>query len=172
VFGLRGFGIGLAGTTAEQTGDSNNSLLPSIKSPGQQTVFKYRSGVIADGDRQRITPQLYYYRGSFGLIGEWVQVDQDITFVTDDGTRHDTVDTDAWQLAMSWFVTGEQNSFRGYTPLTTFTRHAPGWGAPRAQGPLSRVQRGRRRLRGRFRLFADPTVSARRALMLSGSTGI
>jgi phosphate-selective porin OprO/OprP len=163
VFGLRGFGIGLAGTTAEQTGDSNNSLLPSIKSPGQQTVFKYRSGVIADGDRQRITPQLYYYRGSFGLIGEWVQVEQDVTFVNDSGTRHDTVDTDAWQLAMSWFVTGEQNSFRGYTPLTTFTRHAPGWGALELKARYDEFNVDDAAFAGGSNSFADPTVSVHKA---------
>jgi phosphate-selective porin OprO/OprP len=131
VFGLRGFGIGIAGTTTDQTGDAlKDTLLPSIKSPGQQTVFKYRTGVIADGDRQRISPQFYYYRGPFGLMGEYVKVKQDVSFLTAAGTtRSDEVDTDAWQLAASWFITGEDELYRGYNPLSSFTPHGTGWGA-------------------------------------------
>src|SRR4029453_8294772 len=129
-FALRGLGFGIAGTTTDQTGDAVNTLLPSIRTPGQQTMFRYRTGVFADGDRQRIAPQVYYYRGSFGLLGEWTQVSQDVTFVTAAGlTRHDTIDTDAWQLAMSWFVTGEENKYRGYTPLTSFPPRGTGLGA-------------------------------------------
>ena len=163
-FALRGLGFGIAGTTADQTGDATNSLLPSIRTPGQQTMFRYRTGVIADGDRQRIAPQAYYYRGSFGLLGEWTQVSQDVTFVTAAGlTRHDTVDTDAWQLAMSWFVTGEENKYRGYTPLTSFTPHGTGWGALELKARYQQFNADDAIFAGGADSFADPTVSVSEA---------
>jgi phosphate-selective porin OprO/OprP len=163
-FALRGLGFGIAGTTTEQTGDATNSLLPSIRTPGQQTMFKYRSGVIADGDRQRIAPQLYYYRGSFGLLGEWTQVSQDVTFVTAAGLmRHDTVDTDAWQIAMSWFVTGEENKYRGYTPLTTFTPRGDGWGALELKARYQQFKADDAIFAGGADSFADPAAAVNEA---------
>ena len=65
-------------------------LLPSFRTPGQSTFFRFRqfsttvgapAGTIADGERTRIAPQLYYYVGSFGLIGEYTEVSQDVSRV-------------------------------------------------------------------------------------------
>ena len=33
------------------------------------------NATFANGERLRLAPQLYYYRGSFGLLGEYTQVE-------------------------------------------------------------------------------------------------
>ena len=82
-FAIRGLGIGIAGTYTDQTGNATQPLLPSFRTPGQSTFFRFRqfgttagsaAGTIADGERTRIAPQLYYYVGSLGLIGEFTEV--------------------------------------------------------------------------------------------------
>ena len=70
-FALRGLGFGVAGTYTDQTGNATQPLLPAFRSPGQATFFRYRgtgttgTGIptIADGERTRLAPQLYYYVG-------------------------------------------------------------------------------------------------------------
>src|SRR5688572_7768936 len=83
-FAVRGLGFGIAGTYTDQAGDATQPLLPTFRSPGQATFFRYRAtgttaGTIADGERTRIAPQLHYYAGSFGLIGEYTEVSQDVS---------------------------------------------------------------------------------------------
>ncbi len=84
-FALRGLGFGVAGTYVNSTGSTTTTLLPSYRTPGQQTFFSYRgttaasgttpavNGTIADGERLRWTPQAYYSLGSFAVLGEYVQ---------------------------------------------------------------------------------------------------
>jgi phosphate-selective porin OprO and OprP len=163
VFALRGFGVGIAGTFGDETGDATNTLLPSFRTPGQQTFFRYASGTIADGDRIRLAPQAYYYRGSFGLLGEWTRVEQDLTRVTDTVTRSGSVDTEAWQIAMSWFVTGEEAKYRGYTPITSFTPSGDGWGALELKARYHVLDIGDEAFAGGADAFADPLASSSEA---------
>ena len=87
---LRGFGLGLAYSHGEQSGNAATSNLPRYVTPGQQTFFNYLAtsaatattpsvpGAFADGTRERISPQFYYYIGPFGLLGEYVQSKQEV----------------------------------------------------------------------------------------------
>jgi phosphate-selective porin OprO/OprP len=117
-------------------------LLPAYRTPGQQSFFSYRAstaatgttpavnnGTYADGERLRWTPQFYYSLGKFGLLGEYVNVSQDVTRVNGTVTRSDTLDNSAWQLQFAWFVSGEEEAFKGFTPQSTFEPGKPGWGA-------------------------------------------
>jgi phosphate-selective porin OprO and OprP len=134
-FALRGLGLGIAGTFTDQKGNAIQPLLPSFRTPGQSTFFRYRTpsptaaGTIADGERTRLAPQLYYYYGRLGLIGEYTEVSQDVSRVTAIGLREDSIDTSAWQLAASYFLTGEEAAFRGFKPKTTFSPADGTWGA-------------------------------------------
>jgi phosphate-selective porin OprO and OprP len=140
-FVLRGLGFGVAGTYVNSTGSTTTTLLPSYRTPGQQTFFSYRAsaaasgatpavnGTFADGERLRLTPQAYYYLGSFGVLGEYVKVSQDVTRVTAAGTRSASLDNTAWQVQFAWFATGEDESFRGYTPSSVFSLDNGTWGA-------------------------------------------
>jgi phosphate-selective porin OprO/OprP len=138
-FNLRGLGIGIGSTWQDVTGSSANPYLSAYRSQGQQSVFSYRANTAngvtpnnatyANGERLRLAPQVYYYRGSFGFLGEYTQVKQDVSRTVAAVTRSDTLTNTAWQGQFSWFVTGEEESYRGFTPQSTWQPGKAGWGA-------------------------------------------
>jgi phosphate-selective porin OprO/OprP len=138
-FNLRGLGFGIGSTWVDVDGSAANTALSAYRSPGQQSVFSYRANTatgvtpnnatFANGQRLRLAPQLYYYRGRFGLLGEYTQVEQDVSRVVGATTLSDTLTHSAWQAQFSWFITGEEETFRGFTPGSTFQLGKPGWGA-------------------------------------------
>jgi len=167
-FAIRGLGIGIAGTYTDQVGNLTQPLLPSFRSPGQATFFRYRAfgttaGTIADGERTRIAPQLYYYVGSFGLIGEYTEVSQDVSRVVTAGNRTGSVDSDAWQLAASYFLTGEEAAFRGFQPKSRFAPSEGTWGAFEVVARVQSLSVGDEAFAGGADSFADPLASARQA---------
>jgi phosphate-selective porin OprO/OprP len=121
---LSGLGFGLAGTTADWNGPISEAN-HNYRTPGQQTFFQYHSSVNADGKQTRLSPQFYYYTGPFGVIGEYARVKHDVSR----GSRSETLSHDAWQLAASWVLTGEDNSFKSITPKQAFDIDKGGWGA-------------------------------------------
>lgn len=129
---LRGVGFGVAGTYGEQDG-----ALRSLVSPGQQTFFSYTTGagtvaapnVTADGNIWRVSPQAYYYVGPFGVFGEYVISSQEVRQTAGAAITLDTLRNKAWQVAASWFLTGEENSFKAVTPQNPFKFGGEGWGA-------------------------------------------
>lgn len=123
---LAGLGFGLSGTHSNFNGASSTSLLPSYKNPSQTTnFFTYSTGTYASGDRDRLSPQAYYYYGPFGVIGEYAWVSQDIQ----NGVNTANVKNDAWQIAGSWLITGEDASFKGVKPKRVFDADQGTWGA-------------------------------------------
>lgn len=124
---LAGLGFGLAATHGNFKGTSTASGLPAYKTAGQQSsFFAYTStSVFANGARDRISPQAYYYNGPFGVITEYARVSQDVT----NGTKSDKLDNDAWQIAGSYLLTGEDASFKGVKPKQVFSTDGGGWGA-------------------------------------------
>ncbi|MES1263625.1 MAG: porin, partial [Peristeroidobacter soli] len=129
-FNLRGLGFGIGATWQDLEGAASNPYLPSYRSQGQLSVFSYRgstatgttpnNATFANGERLRLAPQLYYYRGSFGFLGEFTQVAQDVSRTVGGLTRSDTLTNSAWQGQFSWFVTGEEETYKGFTPGSTF----------------------------------------------------
>jgi phosphate-selective porin OprO/OprP len=165
-FALRGLGVGIAGSYTDQVGTAAQPLLPTFRTPAQATFFRYRAGAtptLADGERTRLAPQLYYYVGSFGLIGEYTKVSQEVSRATGTSARSDTVDTTAWQLAASWFLTGEEASFRGFRPNSVFAVGKDGWGAFELAARYHQLSIDGAAFAGSAASFADPAVSARKA---------
>jgi phosphate-selective porin OprO/OprP len=121
---LRGLGLGVAGTWGNQDGP-----LRSFVTPGQQRFFSYNSDVVADGDHWRLSPQAYYYWGPFGLLGEYVVSNQEIRRGSDSTGTFETVKNTAWQVAVSYILTGENNSFKPLVPKRPFSLNGGGWGA-------------------------------------------
>src|SRR5262249_33584057 len=87
-FALRGLGFGVAATYVNAVGNVQNPGLPSYRTPDQQPFFRFRGDNVAtainetvylDGERLRVTPQAYYYLGSFGALAEYVRVSQDLS---------------------------------------------------------------------------------------------
>ncbi len=138
-FNLRGLGFGVGATYVEVAGSAANTALSAYRSPGQQSVFSYRANTatgvtpnnatFADGERLRLAPQFYYYRGSLGVLGEYTQVEQDVTRVIGATVRSDSLTNTAWQTTLSWFITGEEEAFRGFTPGSTWQPGKDGSGA-------------------------------------------
>ena len=127
----RGLGLGIAGSYVNNrgggTGTGAASLLASYQTTGQRPLFSYRSNTqpngaasnatIAHGMERRLAPQFLFYHGQVGLLGEYVQVEQQVqrivTFVSE---RHGALRNDAWQLQASFFLTGEDEAYDKAAP--------------------------------------------------------
>lgn len=150
------FGVGIGATYGSTEGTSGMPLLSGYRSPGQNTVFAYRSGsegVFADGERLRLSPQFYWYRGSLGLMGEWARVRQDVRRTTGAFDRTATLEHEAWQVTGEWFITGDQAGFRD--PETP--------GAVQLVARVSRLAIDTGAFTGGAASFADPAAAVRAA---------
>ena len=126
VVGLRKLGFGVGGSYGDHRGS-----IPGYKTPGQQTFFSFANGVNANGQQYRIDPQLFYYCGPFGVLGEYALSSQKVRAA---GGRETRLNNDAWQVEASYFLTGEENTFKPtslirVTPLKPFSIAEGGWGA-------------------------------------------
>ena len=161
---LKGLGIGVAGTYGDQDG-----ALRTFTSIGQQRFFGYRTSatpatapnVVANGTHWRIAPQGYYYFGPFGLFAEYTISNQEVQQAgagagagTIDDLRHT-----AWQVAASYFLTGEENSFKAVTPRAPFSPANGGWGAWEIAGRVGELDVDD----DTFPVYASPTSSATHA---------
>lgn len=81
VTALQGLGFGFSGNyeVDRALGASATGLTSGYNTDGQQKLFTYTNGVAANGTHWRISPQGYYYYGPFGLMGEYVISDQEVT---------------------------------------------------------------------------------------------
>jgi phosphate-selective porin OprO and OprP len=129
---FRPLGFGFAASTGLERASITTSGLPSYRSPGQQTIFRYNTStttpannVFADGRRLRLSPQGYYYTGPFGLLGEYVISRNEVTRA---GVTAELEHT-AWQAVGSFFLTGEKNSFKSPAPKKPFDLKEGGFGA-------------------------------------------
>jgi phosphate-selective porin OprO/OprP len=91
-----------------------------------------------------------------------VKVTQDVTRVNGPTTRSDSLDVDAWHLQFSWFVTGEEESFRGFTPASTF-RLGESWGAVELVARYHELSIDDAAFAGGADSFANPDTAARKA---------
>jgi phosphate-selective porin OprO and OprP len=150
---LSGLGFGI-GASSGHTRGSGNAFLPRYRSPGQVQFFGYRGDVAADGERVRWSPQASYYRGRFGLLGEYVVSRQELALPSS-GLRA-TFDHRAWQLSGGVVLTGEAASYRGVLPGHPFTLGEAGWGALELTARYGRLDIDD----DVFPLFADPAAAA------------
>lgn len=171
-FALRGLGFGVAATYVNGVGNVQNPGLPAFRTPDQQSFFRFRAdnaattaineAVYLDGERLRVTPQAYYYIGSFGALAEYVQVSQEISRNTAAGLRSSDVDNSAWQLALSYFLTGEEALFKGFTPNSTFSIGSGGWGAFELVARYNELKLDNSLFEGGTLSFADPLTQPRK----------
>jgi len=134
-------GVGVAVSSGVETGTLTAPALPSYRTPGQLTFFKYRNDgtapntVIADGRRTRLAPQGYLNVGPLGLLSEYIRSSQHVIRATTSADLEHT----AWQVAGSWFLTGERASFKSVTPKTNAGSGANG--KPGGVGAIELVAR-------------------------------
>jgi len=117
---LQGLGVGAALTWGPAGGSPAN-----YRSAGQQTFFSWTNGVQLDQDRLRISPQLNYYWGPFGLLGEYAVSNNTLALQR----REDDADIQSYQVSTSWVLTGENASFHGVVPREPFSPSGGGLGA-------------------------------------------
>ncbi len=127
--GVENLGFGIAGTYGKQEGSTSSPNLPSFKSNGQLSYFKYRNKTgdvsIASGRIYRVTPQLEWTWGPLKVLGEYVRSSQQIQH----GTSEQTLTNQAWQVAAAVVVTGEKESVKGVKPKKPFNPTKNQWGA-------------------------------------------
>ncbi|HVY22207.1 MAG TPA: porin [Steroidobacteraceae bacterium] len=186
---LRGFGIGIAGSLGSKAGSAalsnagtvngttaavvtanTSSWLPSYRTPGQRSFFSYRGdtasttnvneAVFADGTHTRLSPQAYYYYGSFGVLTEYVASKQAVTrHLTSTTDNAATLKNSAWQVTASFFLTGEEAEYNSVTPLSNFAVGKPGSGAWELAVRYQRLDVDSAAFTGGASSFADPTKS-------------
>jgi phosphate-selective porin OprO/OprP len=162
---LQKLGIGIAGTYGHHGG-----LLRGYTSPGQQPIFSYFAGTgtnavtTGDGNISRLSPQAYYYYGPFGLLAEYAISATDATRSGGGVKTTQRLQHSAWQVAGSYFLTGEENGFKNPTPRKPVNFHGGGWGAWEMVARIS----GLKLDPGTFPLFADPKSNASEALSYGG----
>jgi phosphate-selective porin OprO/OprP len=159
---LRGLGVGFAASTGLERGSPAATGLPSYRTPGQQTFFRYNtssttpaSNVFANGTRRRLSPQGYYYTGPLGLLGEYVISRNEVTRAATTVELEHT----AWQAAGSFFLTGEKAGFRSPAPKKPFDLKEGGWGALEVVGRYGELSLDD----ATFPTYATATASAQKA---------
>jgi len=158
---VKGLGFGVGGSVGDQEGTVTAPGLPALRTPGQQTFFSYRTDgtapntAIAGGDRTRISPQGYYYRGPFGLLAEYAVSSQEVRR----GDVVEELENTAWQVAGSWVISGGEPSFRAVAPKVNFDPAAGTWGAFELAARVSVLEIDD----DAFPVFASPTSSAAKA---------
>lgn len=127
------------------------------RTDGQQTFFSYTAGTIADGQNWRVSPQLDYRAGSFGLVGEYVVSTSNVR-PSATGPKTE-LQNKAWQTAAGYVLTGEDSSPTGVSPRTNFDLAAGTWGAFEIAGRVA----GLKIDDAAFPTFASPATSANEA---------
>jgi phosphate-selective porin OprO/OprP len=167
---LDGFGIGVAGTA----GRIDEQAPTSFRTTAAATnFFAYRgasatfAAVTGDGDRFRWTPQAYWYAGPIGFMAEFVSSEQEmrrdpLPAVGGDSFRED-LRHDAWQVALSYALTGENASYRGLIPAAPFAPSEGSWGAFEIAARYNEIDFDDDSFDGGAASFADPTTSATKA---------
>lgn len=128
---LNGLSAGFAYTRGNRAGSKTAPCLPSYKSPGQATVFRYLSDgtvdgtAIASGDNVRYSPQLYYHVGRLGVLGEYVVSSHEVAI----GATRDRLDHKAKNMTASLMLTRDAASYKAVIPQCLFDPDAGTWGA-------------------------------------------
>ena len=127
------------------TAGAGISYAPEINALGtyadanQQVFFDWNSQAknnLAGLRQTRFVPNVQYFWGPFGLYGEaaWS------TFQLKPASGLPrSLTNSAWQIASSYVVTGEDNSFRAISPRRKFSPSTGGWGALQLAGRVGQL---------------------------------
>ena len=133
---VQGFSFGVSGSYGRAKG--TNGRTAGYRTDGQQTTFAYLASTITDGPNWRVSPQLDYRNGSFGLQSEYVV---STVNVRPSATGKLTeLENKAWQVSAGYVLTGENSSYTGVVPATNFDLSKGTWGAFEVVGRLSNLK--------------------------------
>ena len=148
---LRNLGLGIATTRGTHVG-----RLPPYRTPVQTPFFAYADGVAAGGTLRRLVPQAYFYFGPFGMFGEYVRSTHIIVAPGQSARVHHQ----AWQVAASFLLTGEEASSFAVTPKRQLDPRRGGFGALELVARVGQLRIDDEVFR---RQLADSSRSARKA---------
>jgi phosphate-selective porin OprO/OprP len=171
---LAGLGFGVAANyanfggapaTGTNTATVQTTNLPTYATPAQLQFFSYRTNganaTYAFGERFRFSPQAYWYWGPFGILGEYIVSEQDVARTLADGTtRKSRLANDAWQVQLSYMLTGEDETFGSIKPAREFRLGGEGWGAWEVVTRYSVLDVDNAAFTGGANSYADPTTAA------------
>ncbi|MGH8510118.1 MAG: porin, partial [Gammaproteobacteria bacterium] len=168
---LQGLGLGFSVSYVDARVSTASPNLPDYRTSGQQRFFAYRtsatnpaSNTFADGERLRLSPQGYYYYGPFGLLAEYVSVSQDVDRAVGATIREEELHHDAWQIAGSYVLSGEESTYKGVKPTRPFSIENGHWGAFEIKARYSDLDLDEDSFAGGANSFADPTTAAEKAV--------
>ena len=156
-----GLGLGIGFTSGNQDGSLTSPNLPTYKTSGQLTFFKYRlttlidTTTVANGRRYRYSPQFYYYHGPLGLFGEYVFSSQDVQ----NGLATAKINNKAWNLYATYVLTGENASYKAVDPKNPFDPSKGHFGALEVAFRVDQLDVDN----DAFPIFADPLAVATKA---------
>ncbi|HWA08013.1 MAG TPA: porin [Opitutaceae bacterium] len=132
---LQGLSFGVSGSLGREKSTAGRT--GGYKTDGQQTFFSYAATTVADGQNWRVSPQLDFRNGSFGLLGEYVASTVNVR-PSATGAKVELRNT-GWQFAAGYVLTGEASSYAGVVPAANFDPAAGTWGAFEVVGRCSTV---------------------------------
>ncbi len=151
-----GLGVGVAGSYGNRNGNlTNTDVTSGYVTPAQTKFFTYNAPVFASGEQYRINPEATYYNGPFSMLGEFVVEDQGLR----SGSTSRTLQNNAWMVASTYVLTGEDARYDGVVPQENFDPRHGQWGAFELVGRFSQLHVDQ----SAFPLFASPALSARAA---------
>lgn len=106
------------------TGVENEPINPSsLTTPATVTWYTYKAGVLADGLRTRLSPELSYYYGGLGFAAQYYKEQQEMQLAA--GSPTVNVPFEGYYFMGSYLLTGEERT--EYTqqidPLRPFDPH-------------------------------------------------
>jgi phosphate-selective porin OprO/OprP len=138
---LNGLGVGFAISAGDY--GTVNGRTANYRTDGQQPFFTYLTSntapadnVVAAGKGFTWSPQGYFYRGPFGLLAEYVGSNIEVQRGSL-GIRE--VKNHGYNLSVGYVLTGEESTYRGVTPKTSFNPAAGTWGAFEIVGRVAGV---------------------------------
>jgi phosphate-selective porin OprO/OprP len=149
---LQGLSFGVSGTYGREKGTAGRTS--GYRTDGQQIFFSYLGTTITDGPNWRISPQLDYRNGSFGLQGEYVISTVNVRAAPNAHLAE--LQAKAWQLSAGYVLTGEASSFAGIVPAADFSLGKGTWGAFEVAARYARLRVDD----AAFPLYASPAASA------------
>jgi phosphate-selective porin OprO/OprP len=168
---LQGFGFGLGGSYEAMQGtnlaglpSTTGGILAGYTTDGLQQFFAYNPAsnalVVATGEHWRLDPQAYYFVGPFGMMGEYVISDQQVSRIGLTPAATTRLEHTAWQVAGSWVLTGEAATYGHVIPRSPFNLRESGWGAFQIVARYAELHIDE----AAFPLFANPSSSAQSAI--------
>ncbi|HEY3284445.1 MAG TPA: porin [Armatimonadota bacterium] len=119
---LQSLGFGVAGTYGGRE-ESLSSV--AYKTAGRTTFFRYDPAAVGIGTQTRLAPQLYYYAGPFGLLGEYITSHQS----AQKGATRASLSNHGWFAQVSYVLTGEKAGYKSVVPSKPFDLDSHQWGA-------------------------------------------